>query len=329
MQLGIKTDHRFAEMADYMRPGPSARRMLGSLITARPQLFGAVCAFLATAVWSGNLIAGRFFVDRIPPLTLVVLRGVLASAMLLPFALPAIRRDWQAMRRCFRYLCLVSFLGLTLPNTFIYVAASGSEAVNLSIIALTTPLFVLVLSRIFFSEPLSGTRVLGVGLVLAGILLLLSRGSFETLLHLRFQKGDLYMFGNTVPFAIYTLLMRKTPEGLSAMSIMLALMVLGTVFALPGAVWERCGDAPFVFSAGAALALLYVSLGSSLAAYGLWNLAVRYAGPARASIIYYLLPLFCGIEGVLLLNEPIFMVHFASMLTIVAGLLIAVHTRKP
>ncbi|MDR3177032.1 MAG: DMT family transporter [Desulfovibrio sp.] len=316
-------------MSDDMRPEPFPLRMIDGLIAARPQLFGVICAFLATAVWSGNFIAGRFFVDRVPPLTLVALRGILASALLFPFALPALRRDWQAIRRRFPYLCLISFLGLTLPNTFVYVAAIGSEAVNLSIIALTTPLFVLVLSRVFFGEPLSGTRILGVGLVLCGVLLLLSRGSLETLLHLRFQKGDLFMFGNTVPFAIYTLLVRKTPEGLSAMSIMLAMMVLGTVFALPGAVWERSGDAPFVFSAQAALALLYISLGSSLVAYGLWNLAVRHAGPARAAIIYYLLPLFCGIEGVLLLGEPIFVVHFASMLTIVAGLLIAVHTRKP
>ena len=98
--------------------------------------------------------------------------------------------------------------------------------------------------------------------------------------------------------------------------------------AAPDAAWENFNGAQVNFSWKLAGGLLYVALGASILAYFTWNLAVAYAGSARSSIIYYLLPVFSGLEAFFFLGEPITLVHIVSMGLIVSGLFIALHVKK-
>ena len=303
-------------------------RGLKGLAACRPQLFGSICAVFATLIWSFNFLFGRALADAIQPMTLVTLRGFLAVLLFTPFAFGRFRRDWTAIRAHLPFFALAGFIGITIPNTCIYTAAHTSEALNLSIIAISTPLFVLILARIFFCEALSRTRIFGLAVIICGIMLLLSRGNLAVLMALNFQKGDLIMFGNVFGFATYTVMMRKTPKGVSSLSIMYVLLIFAAVFAAPGAIWEHLNGAQIHFSWKLAGGLLYTAAGASILSYFTWNLAVSYAGSARTSIIYYLLPVFSGLEAAFFLGEPITLVHILSMALIVSGLFIAIHVKK-
>jgi drug/metabolite transporter (DMT)-like permease len=294
----------------------------------KPQMFGALCAVLAILIWSWNFIAGRVLIDSIHPMTLAAVRCCLVSLCMFPVILPRLKREWPILRAHALFIVCAAVLGISLPNTFIYVAARHAQAINLSIISLTSPIFVLILARIFFSEYLTINRLTGVFLALLGMLVLLSKGDPSLLLHLNLQKGDLLMFGNTVPFAVYTILVRKLPAGISYLTFMFLLMFVGGLAVAPGAIWEICTGNAVVLSTRLFFWLLYVSLGASFLGYALWNLGVAYAGAARASLISYLSPVFCGLEAFLLLNEPITLAHVLSMFMIVIGTFVAAHTRR-
>lgn len=311
--------------------GTSPQSPFGRLLAAaasRPQAAGVICSLLATLIWSGNFIAGRSFVGAFPPVTAVALRGSLAFLLLLPFALPQFKRERPVIRANLKFLALASLLGLTIPHCGVYIAATYSPAMNLSIISICTPLFVLVMARVFFNEYLNRVMLLGLAVTISGILLLLSKGDFSALAGLRFDKGELVMFCNVLGFALYTLMIRKMPKGIGMISFLLVFTFLGTLFTWPGALWEMAQGYQIRFSWGILGGLLYVSIGPSLAAYGFWNAAIALIGAARTSVVYYLLPLFCGIEAFLFLGEPVLAVHLISMALIVAGLFVALRAGR-
>lgn len=308
--------------------GAGATSGLRAWADARPQLVGTWFAVMATLIWSGNFIAGRALVGAVPPATLVTMRGFLATLILLPFAWTHLKREKEAIRANFKYCALSAFLGVSIANTSIYVAAYTSEALNMSIIAMSTPLFILLMSRILFKERLSRTRIIGLLVTLTGVLLLVSRGDISVLLNLRFRPGDIFIFGNVIGFGLYTMTVRRMPKGVGMMSFVMLSMLLGTIFTMPGALFELLNGWEVHFSWAVFGGLLYVALGASILAYFTWNLAVSLIGSARTSIIYYLLPVFAGIEGAVFLGEPILLMHVISMLLIVTGLIIALHIKK-
>jgi drug/metabolite transporter (DMT)-like permease len=53
---------------------------------------------LTSLFWAGNIVLARFVAGHVPPMTLSCVRWIGAFAMLLPFALPHLKRDWPALR---------------------------------------------------------------------------------------------------------------------------------------------------------------------------------------------------------------------------------------
>ncbi|MDR1242187.1 MAG: DMT family transporter [Deltaproteobacteria bacterium] len=314
-------------MSDHAALG-TLRQKLFRFAAARPRLSGYLGAVSATFIWSGNFIAGRVLKETTTPGILTFWRCMLAALILLPFALPRLKKEWPVIRANIKFFIPLSILGISVPNIFIYSAARYSQTLNLSILALSVPLFVIILARIFFNEPLGLLRVFGLAVTIAGILMLLSRGDISLLVNLRFERGDLLIFGNTIPFAVYTLMVRKMPKGIHGTTFMLIFLFLGAVFVIPPLLWELCTDGYMIFSPALAGWLIYVSLGASILGYAFWNLGVANIGPAKTSIIYYLIPVFCGIEGLFLLDEPVLPVHAVSMSLIIAGTFLAINAKK-
>ena len=54
--------------------------------------------------WAGNQVLGRAVAGHIPPIAYSFLRWSLATVIVLPFALPHVRRDWPVIRTRWRYL---------------------------------------------------------------------------------------------------------------------------------------------------------------------------------------------------------------------------------
>lgn len=288
-----------------------------------PSARGFLLALLATVVWSFNFIAGRGLADAVGPCTLALGRWLVALIAVLPFALPEMLRLRSHFRIRWRYYLAVGVLGIAYFNTAIYWAAHSVPAVNLSLIAASSPLFTVLLARLFLADPITPKRLSGIALALCGILILLTRGDLAALGDLSFHSGDIVMLSAALSFAVYTLMVRKKPAECGQMPFFGLTFAIGVACLLPLAVAELVRDGlpePGVSLIGG---VLYMGLGASLLAFWCWGKAISLIGPAKASVIYYSLPLFSGIEAVLMLGEPLLMAHFASAVLILGGLALA------
>lgn len=115
-------------------------------------LIGFGFALLATALWLGNFVVASGFSNSIQPFTLSFYRWLVATLIFTPFALKSVKRDCAAIRVHFPYLVLTAVLGVSIFNTLIYYAGQTTTAVNLSLIALIFPIFILLISAIVFKK---------------------------------------------------------------------------------------------------------------------------------------------------------------------------------
>jgi len=291
-------------------------------------LLGYLFAVSATAIWSGNFIIARGLSDSIPPVSLAFWRWVVAVIVFLPFALKPLIAEKNILKKHIPYLCVTSLLGITIFNTLIYFAGHTTTAINLSLISITFPVFVVILSRFIFGELITLNKGMGIILVAAGVLLLITRGDLTKLLNISFAIGDLWMLLAAITFAVYSILIKCKPERLSILAFQLSSFIIGLVFLLPFFVWEQM-TVPFVgFDTKTVLSILYVGIFASLSAFVLWNKAVMAIGPSKAGMIYYTLPLFSGALAYFFLGEAATVIHFYSALLIASGILTANYESK-
>ncbi len=282
--------------------------------------WGILSAVTATLIWSWNFIIARSVIDTIPPVTLAFLRWSTATLLLLPFTLQPLKSAWPLVKQHLFYLAITALLGVTLFNTLIYIGSQTTSALNLSLIAISFPIFILLFSALFLGDTITSRRMAGVVVVLSSILFLISGGDLQKLLSIEASIGDLWMLLAAIIFAVYSILIRRKPQTLNSHAFLIYTFLIGWVLLVPWVVWEQQGMAWPTITLQSSGAILYLGLFTSIISYFLWNHAVASIGPANAGMIYYTLPLFSGIEAWLVLGEPITSIHLLSAAGILGGI---------
>ena len=294
----------------------------------RQIILGYFFAIGATAIWSGNFIVARGLNESIPPISLAFWRWVVAVIVFLPFALKPLIVEWNIIKENIPYLSITSLLGITIFNTLIYFAGHTTTAINLSLISITFPAFIVILSRIFFRESITINKGIGILLVAAGVVLLITNGIPSKLLNISFAIGDVWMLVAALIFAIYSILLKRKPKMLSILVLQLSTFILGLFFLFPFFILEYVTVPPIEFDTKIVYSILYVGVFASLSAFVLWNKAIMAVGPTKAAMIYYTLPLFSGFWAFIFLKEDISIIHFYSALLIITGIFTANYQSK-
>ncbi len=282
----------------------------------------------ATAIWSGNFIVARGLSDSIPPVSLAFYRWMVAVVVFTPFAIKNIIEEWAIIKKHIGYFSITSFLGITTFNTLIYYAGHTTTAMNLSLIAITFPIFIIIFSRFLYKELITIKKGAGIILVLIGVLFLITKGEIATILNISFAIGDLWMLIASIIFAVYSLFLKNKPDGLSIKALQLSTFILGLLFLLPFFIYEQATVSQSFLNKATVPAILYVGIFASLCAFVLWNQSIVILGPSKAGMVYYTLPLFSGFLGYLFLHETISMIHFFSTALIFSGIVTTNHESK-
>jgi drug/metabolite transporter (DMT)-like permease len=282
-------------------------------------------------MWAGNAVVGRALVGSVGPLALNAMRWWLALALLLPLGWRAWRRPRDITSR-WKHLALLGLLGVGSYNALQYLALQTTTPLNVTLIASSSPVWMLLVGRLFYGEAVRRRQWAGALLSLAGVGLVLSRGSVETLLHIRLVAGDLYILLAIMLWALYSWQLARPPASLRGdarpawdwAEFLLVQIVFGTLWASLAAALEGVwAPLPIRWSGGLALAWLFVAIGPSLVAYRCWGLGVATVGPAVAAFFSNLTPVFAGLLAAAMLGELPSWYHGAAFALIVAGIVVS------
>jgi drug/metabolite transporter (DMT)-like permease len=292
-------------------------------------------------MWAGNAIVGRLMVGEVPPLTLNFLRWVLTALILLPLGWRALRQPQRLLQR-WRYLLMVGLLGVGMYNALQYLALVTSAPINVTLVASSLPIWMMAVGALFYGEHPSRRQLAGAALGLVGVLLVIGRGSLQTLLAVQFVPGDLFIIAAVIGWSFYSWLLARPPAHMQGAQRPHAdegwdwagLLLIQTLFGLLAAgsfatVEQLSGAAPIRWSGAAIGALLFVSLGASIVAYRCWGLGVAEGGPALAAFFSNLTPLFAAVMSALVLGERPHGYHVLAFVLIVGGIAVASPRRSP
>lgn len=287
-------------------------------------LKGIALAIIAALLWSGNFVISRAVKNDISPITLAFYRWLTASIIILPLAWKAFKQEQAIISTNIKYLFFVSLSGIAVFNTCVYVAGHYTSAINMALIGTTSsPIFATVMAVVFLKERLSKFRILGMIICIAGIILLISNGSWAKLAAFHFSKGDLWVLAGAFAFAVYNVLVRSKPANISAINFLFIIFVLGTIMLFPFYLKEVIVDFPTKWNQTLLFSILYLGAGTSVTAFLCWNLAIQALGASRTVLFGNLIPLFSIIEAVILLGEKMTIAHIISGTIVIAGLTIA------
>ena len=278
-------------------------------------------------LWAGNAIVGRLVHAAVPPMTLNFFRWAIAMLILLPLASGILRRDsplWRAWRR----FALLGLLGVGIYNALQYLALQSSTPINVTLVASSMPVWILLVGAFFFGAPVTRKQVIGAGLSITGVLIVLSRGEWRQLLGMRLVPGDIFMILATIAWSFYSWLLTlpKDPPQIRNdwAAFLLAQVVFGVIWSGTFAAGEWIlTDAHLNLSWSLAAALLYVAVGPAIIAFRCWGTGVQRVGPSVAGFFSNLTPLFAAMMSSFFLGEPPHLYHFAAFALIIGGIVFA------
>lgn len=281
---------------------------------------------LTSLFWSLNWVIGRAIVGHVTPLTLTFIRWVVAVAVMMPFAWPQIRAHWPEVRRNWKVIAWLGFWGTGLHNAFAYFGLQYTTATNGVILNSSIPIMIILLGWLIYRETITRMQALGVGISLAGILAIISRGDPAILAHLEMNKGDLIVLVGMVFWAAYTVFLRLKPAGIPGLALLACCAVVGVALLFPLMLFEMVFlDGRAQFTVATVAAMLYVGIFPSFVGYIFWNRAVAEVGPTVAGIFVHLMPAFGALLAWIFLDERIHAFHIVGIALILAG--IALTTR--
>lgn len=249
----------------------------------------AIAALAGTTLsWAGIYIVGDGVVQTIDPISLTFLRWGPAAILLLIIAQLVERPDWRAVLRQWPKLLLLGCLGMVGFSILMLEGLRQTSPVNSSLIGASGPVLIAVAAALLLRQRIGWRMIVGLAISLIGVVLVVTQGSWETLLTVGVNPGDLWVILATICWAIYTILGR-IQSGIpvitsAAVQAVFATIVLGVIVSFTGltvpdntATWVGVG---------------YIALiGSALAMY-FWTFALRTLQPATAGILLNLNPFF-------------------------------------
>jgi drug/metabolite transporter (DMT)-like permease len=295
----------------------------------------ALMLVIPPLMWAGNAVVGRMVAPHIPPITLNFLRWVLAFVLLIPLAYGVLRPSsalWPSWRR----FALLGLLGTGGYNTLQYVALQTSSPLNTTLVASSTPIWMLLIGKLFFGTSISRQSLVGAVLSMAGVFTVIAQGQLHKLLSIQLVPGDAWMVLASLVWAWYSWLL-ATPTEPKAIrqdwsAFLIGQMFFGLIWSglFTAAEWQWLAhhsttpqQALIDWSWGLAAALLYVAVGPSLLAYRCWSAGVQGVGPTIASFFSNLTPVFAALLSTVFLGQAPQGYHLLAFALIVAGITVS------
>ena len=277
---------------------------------------------LATLFWSGNFVLGRALHEHIPPVALSFWRWTVAFLIVLGFALPHLRKDFDALWRQRGLVVVLAALGVASFNALVYYGLNTTTVTNAVLMQSIMPVLIIVASYLIFREPVRATQMLALLISLVGVTVIIAAGSLHRLLSLSITTGDAVILVAVVGYALYSALLRKRPQ-VHALSFLAATFLLGALMLLPFFLYEHFQVRSMHADRTTFIAIAYVGVFPSLLAYMCFNRAVELMGANRAGQFLHLMPVFGSALAALFIGERLQAYHLLGAALIAAGIVLA------
>ena len=276
---------------------------------------------LLGAIWGGSFVFLRKLAPEFGALPTATVRVLLGGLVLMAYLkLAGISLEW---RRYWRSYCVVAALSCAIPFSLFAFAATRIPAAFSAIFNSSTSLFVAVLAVFWLSEALTGRKLAGLALGIAGVVLVAYRGGTET--DAGFYVAVLACLGASLCYALVGVFVRNYLQSAPAPAVASCSQLIAACALLPLCLIDQPGHVDGTI----ALNLIGLAVLSSAIAYLLYYRLIADVGPTRALTVTFLQPVFAMIWATTFLGESVTAVMLLGCSLVLAGTLLVTNSVKP
>jgi drug/metabolite transporter (DMT)-like permease len=290
-----------------------------SASAARGAIYPFALLILASLFWSSNWVVGRGIHEIFPPVALSFYRWLVAALVLAPLAIPRLKGQWHLISRHWKLFAFLGASGIAWPQCITYIGLNYTTAVNGSLLTAGNPFMMVLMAWLIDRQVATRRQLAGMVLSFLGVVVIVAHGSFATLMQFHFNPGDLLIVVSIPLWCAYSIVLRRRPRGMDGLAFLFVLTPIGLLSLAPALAYEGIFVRVPHWSWSTLLAVIYVGVTASAAAYMLWNRGVELLGPSRAAFTLPFQPMFASLLAVLLLGEEFHAYNAIGFVVIVCG----------
>jgi drug/metabolite transporter (DMT)-like permease len=288
---------------------------------------GAIFLSLAAAIWGGMYVVSKFALDTIPPMTLLFVRYLIASSVMLGICwykgIPILPRgNWGI-------LIQIGIIGYFISVGAQFIGTKLSSAHLGSLITTLSPVFLSLFAILLLKEKMTKKQLFSTLTALLGVIVIIGLPATRDESSDQVFFGSLFLLLAAVSWGYYSVLARKASQTYYTLQITTIGILVATVCTFPTIFFElgqwQVTDIlewPIILSA------LYLGIVSTAVAFFCWNYGLKLTPSHQAGLFFFLQPVVGTFLGWLLLKESLSVSFLIGSLFILFGVYLSLNTKQ-
>ena len=289
----------------------------------KTDIFPLSLLFIQPIFMASNLVVARGGVEFVPPISLAFWRWTVVFLILLPFTYVTLKNNFHIIKKEYKKLFFLGSMGCGVCGAFPFLAGETTTVTNMGIIYTSSPIFIIILSVLFFKDKINLSRIIGLILCLIGVLIIICKGDFSYLINFKFTSGDLWMLGAAIGWAVYSIFLINWKSSFGLMARFTLIAFFGAISLFPFYLIEEAFLFNTTFNNNFLFWVLFAAISPGIIAFTLYTKVQKYVGASLAGFTLYIFSIYSAIYGIILFNETLLSFHYYGAGLVFIGVYLA------
>ena len=285
--------------------------------------FPFLLLFIQPVFMASNLIVARGGVESVPPISLAFWRWTVVFVILLPFTYLSLKKNFKIIKNEYKKLFFLGTMGCGVCGAFPFLAGQTTTVTNMGIIYTSSPIFIILISSIFFGEKINFIKIVGLISCLVGVFVIIIKGDLNLLINLKFTIGDLWMLAAAIGWALYSIYLFYWKTKLPIFQRFALVAFFGALSLFPFYIVEEFMFQRTTFSSEFFSWVTFAAISPGIIAFTLYTLAQKKLGASLTGFTLYVFTVYAAIYGFLLFDEKLKLYHYIGTILVFFGVYLA------
>ncbi len=272
---------------------------------------------------ASNLIVARGGVEYVPPISLAFWRWAVVVLILLPFTYSLLINNFNIIKKEFKKLFFLGAMGCGVCGAFPFLAGETTTVTNMGIIYTSSPIFIILISAIFFNEKINFMKIIGLISCLIGVFVIIVKGDLNLLLNLNFTIGDLWMLAAAIGWALYSIYLFYWNSELPIFQRFTLVAFFGAISLLPFYIIEEVVVQRTSFNLQFFSWVVFAAISPGIIAFTLYTQAQKSLGASLTGFTLYVFTIYAAIYGFIFFDEKLETFHYIGTVLVFIGVYLA------
>ena len=246
---------------------------------------------------ASNLVVARGGVEFVPPISLAFWRWTVVFIILLPFIYFSLKKNSKIIKKEYKKLFFLGAMGCGVCGAFPFLAGQTTTVANMGIIYTSSPIFIILISSIFFREKINFIKIIGLTSCLIGVFSIIIKGDLNLLINLKFTIGDLWMLASAIGWALYSIYLFYWKTKLPIIQRFALVAFFGAVSLFPFYIIEEFMFQRTTFSSEFFSWVIFAAVFPGIIAFLLYAKTQEKLGASLTGFTLYIFTVYAAIYG--------------------------------